>query len=96
MRALVWITEGSWTACVERARQLLPADAEVTILHVAARDVESLAEHPGPGRLGRRHRSRAGQRPEQVLAGLHEVAQGGRFGDRQFLPRAGLVDRRWR
>jgi hypothetical protein len=55
MRALVWITEASWQICVDRARELLPADAEVTILHVAASDVEQLAEHPGPGRLGRRH-----------------------------------------
>jgi len=56
MRALVWITEASWEICVDRARELVPADAEVTILHVAASDVEQLAEHPGPGRLGRRHR----------------------------------------
>jgi hypothetical protein len=55
MRALVWITEGSWQICVDRARELLPADAEVTIVHVAASDVEHLAEHPGLGRLGRRH-----------------------------------------
>jgi nucleotide-binding universal stress UspA family protein len=53
MRALVWITEASWQACVDQARRLLPADAEVTILHVAASDVEQLAGHPGPGRLGR-------------------------------------------
>jgi hypothetical protein len=56
MRALVWITEASWEICVDRARELLPAEAEVTILHVAASDVEQLVEHPGPGRLGRRHR----------------------------------------
>jgi hypothetical protein len=56
MRALVWITEASWELCVDRARELLPADAEVTILHVAPSDVERLAEHPGPARLGRRHR----------------------------------------
>jgi hypothetical protein len=56
MRALVWITEASWETCVDHARQLLPVKAEVTILHVAASDVERLAEHPGPGLLGRRHR----------------------------------------
>ena len=50
MRALIWITEASWKVCVDRARELLPADAEVTILHVAASDVEQLAEHPPPGR----------------------------------------------
>ncbi len=56
MRALVWITESSWAACVDRARELLPADAEVTILHVASSEVEQMAGHPGPGRLGRHHR----------------------------------------
>jgi len=53
MRALIWITEASWQACLDQARGLLPADAEVTILHVAASDVEGLADHPAPGRLGR-------------------------------------------
>jgi nucleotide-binding universal stress UspA family protein len=54
MRALIWITESSWATCVDQARALLPADADVTLLHVAASDVEYLAGHPGPGRLGRR------------------------------------------
>ena len=54
MRALVWISEGSWQVAVDRARDLLPPDAEVTLLHVAASDAEELAAHPGPGRLGRR------------------------------------------
>jgi nucleotide-binding universal stress UspA family protein len=53
MRALIWITESSWARCVDRARQLLPADAEITILHVASTEAEALAEHPAPGRLGR-------------------------------------------
>lgn len=56
MRVVVWIVEGSWEACILRARELVPADAEVTLLHVSASDVEELAAHPGPGRLGpRRH-----------------------------------------
>ena len=53
MRALVWIIESSWTTCVDRARELLPPDAEITILHVASADAEALAAHPAPGRLGR-------------------------------------------
>ncbi len=53
MRALVWITESSWESCVDQARALLPPDAEVTLLHVAASEVEYMAGHPGPGRLGR-------------------------------------------
>ena len=53
MRALVWITESSWAACIDRARELLVPDAVITILHVAESDVEALAAHPSPGRLGR-------------------------------------------
>lgn len=53
MRALVWITESSWQSCVDQARELVPAGAEITLLHVAASDVERLADHPGPERLGR-------------------------------------------
>jgi len=68
MRALVWITESSWHVCVDRARQLLPADAEVTLLHVAPGDVESLAEHPGPGRLGRRRPPPPGPTVRQIAA----------------------------
>ena len=60
MRALVWITEGSWPVCIDRARELLPAEAEVTILHVADGGVQRLAEHPGSGRLGRHRASPTG------------------------------------
>jgi nucleotide-binding universal stress UspA family protein len=56
MRALVWITESSWQPCIDQARELVPAGAEVTLLHVAASDIENLAEHPGPERLGRHRR----------------------------------------
>ncbi len=66
MRALVWISEGSWQECVDQARRLLPADANVTLLHVAASDVEELADHPGPGRLGRRRRPPAGPTARQI------------------------------
>lgn len=53
MRALIWITESSWQACVDQALAVLPGDADVTLMHVAASDIEYVAGHPGPGRLGR-------------------------------------------
>ncbi len=53
MRAVVWIEESSWVACVDRARVLLGADAEVTLLHVCSAEVEEVALHPGGPRLGR-------------------------------------------
>jgi nucleotide-binding universal stress UspA family protein len=54
MRAVVWISEDTWQACVDEARALVPADAEVTLLHVAPTDVEDLASH-GRARLLGRH-----------------------------------------
>jgi len=56
-RALVWISESSWHACVDLARELLGPDAEVTLLHVAAGDAERIAEGgPLTERLGRHRR----------------------------------------
>ncbi|MGA2925012.1 MAG: universal stress protein [Solirubrobacteraceae bacterium] len=54
MRALIWITEDTWQACVDQARLYLPADAEVTLLHVAPADVEQVAAGGARGLLGRR------------------------------------------
>jgi nucleotide-binding universal stress UspA family protein len=53
MRAVVWISEDTWDACVDQARALVPADADVTLLHVAPIDVEDLASHGGARLLGR-------------------------------------------
>jgi nucleotide-binding universal stress UspA family protein len=54
MRAVVWISEGTWEACVDQASAFLPEGAEVTLLHVAPSDVEELAAR-GPARLLGRH-----------------------------------------
>jgi nucleotide-binding universal stress UspA family protein len=56
MRALVWIVEDTWEATVAEAAAFLPADAEVTLLHVAPGDVETLAEGARQGLLGRPRR----------------------------------------
>jgi nucleotide-binding universal stress UspA family protein len=53
MRAVVWISEGTWEACVDRAAALLPGGADVTLLHVSPRDVEELAGAGGPRLFGR-------------------------------------------
>jgi nucleotide-binding universal stress UspA family protein len=54
MRAVVWIAETTWEACVDEAAAFLPADAEVALLHVAPSDVELVAERRH-GPLGRHH-----------------------------------------
>ena len=54
MRAVVWIAENSWEGCVDRAAALLPPDADVTLLHVAPRDVEDMAKGGAARLLGRR------------------------------------------
>ena len=54
MRAVIWISEGTWEACVDQAAAFLPEDADVTLLHVAPSDVEEFAAR-GPARLLGRH-----------------------------------------
>ena len=98
MRVLVWITEGSWQPCVDQARALVPADAEVTLIHVAASDVQRLVEHPGPERLGQHHkppprdpqvREIAESEAQALLAAARE-----RLGrDAQTLSRRGRIER---
>lgn len=53
MRALVWISENTWEACVDQARALLPEQAQITLLHVAASDIEEVAAGARLARLGR-------------------------------------------
>jgi nucleotide-binding universal stress UspA family protein len=56
MRAIVWIVADTWEATVDEARAFLPADAEVTLLHVAPGDVEDVAAGARHGLLGRPRR----------------------------------------
>lgn len=58
MTVVVWITEGTWPACVDAARAHAPRDAEVLLLHVGDRDVPALAHGAFAGLLGRGHRER--------------------------------------
>jgi nucleotide-binding universal stress UspA family protein len=54
MRAVVWIAETTWEACVDAANDLVPHDGDITLLHVAPSDVEELAASGRIGLLGRR------------------------------------------
>ena len=53
MRAIVWIVEETWKATARAARTLLPADTEITLLHVRATDAETVARGARLSLLGR-------------------------------------------
>jgi len=100
MRALVWIVEDTWEATVAEAARLVPAAAEVALLHVAPADVEELAAAAPRGLLGRRHPPPPGPPPP----GLREISDAeahallaearDRLGrDAQLLVRRGRVER---
>jgi nucleotide-binding universal stress UspA family protein len=97
MRAVVWISEASWQICVDRARELLPGDAEVTILHVADSAVQALAERPGPGRLGRHRKPPPGppvrRIAESEARALLQSAQERLGRPAQTLARRGRIER---
>jgi hypothetical protein len=71
MRALVWIVEDTWEATVDEAAAFLPAGSEVTLLHVAPTDVETLAAGARQGLLGRpRHHPPHGPPPPAPLRAI--------------------------
>ncbi|MBV9605596.1 MAG: universal stress protein [Solirubrobacterales bacterium] len=67
MRVVVWIAEDTWEGCVDRAAGLVPEQAEVTLLHVAASDVEAVASQGGARLLGR-HRPPPPGPPVRAIA----------------------------
>ena len=60
MRVLVWIVEGTWKATVAAAQQLLPADAQITLLHIAPAEAQAVAREAPQALLGRRHAQSTG------------------------------------
>jgi nucleotide-binding universal stress UspA family protein len=73
MRVLLWLVEGTWEGCVDAARALVPATAEVTLLHVAPGEVEEAAGGALAGLLGR-GRPRPGRDPAARMAAMSEEA----------------------
>lgn len=66
MRVAVWVTEGTWPACVDAAGDLIGSGkAEVTLIHV--REGGRPAPEPGFGSLmGRGRRKRADEQLQQL------------------------------
>lgn len=94
MRAVVWIAENTWEACVDHARGFLPDDAEVTLLHVAPTDVEDIAARGAARLLGRRPPPPSGP-PLRAIAAEEAQALLESARDRLARP-AELVSRRGR
>ncbi len=60
---IVWVTEGTWGACVDTARRFIPADARAILLHVTREEISATAHAAYAGLLGRGHPERdPGQR----------------------------------
>jgi nucleotide-binding universal stress UspA family protein len=67
MTVIAWIVEGTWPACVDAARQIAPADADIVLLHVTGDDAPAAAHGAYAGLLGR---GRPGRDPGPRLAEL--------------------------
>ena len=70
MRALVWIIEDTWQATVAEAARFLPSDAEITLLHVASTEPETVARaarrrSAGPTPTPTASRSRCARSPNR-------------------------------
>ncbi|MEU1071109.1 MULTISPECIES: universal stress protein [unclassified Streptomyces] len=98
MTVVVWITEGSWPACVDAARAHTGEGADVMLLHVTGHDVPGVAHGAFAGLLGRGHRERdPGTRLEHLAdASAHDLLDAA--ADRLGLPcrreeRTGRVER---
>ena len=73
MHVLVWLVEGTWQGCVDAARPLLPADAEITLLHVVPEEVTEAAAGALAGLLGR-SQPRPGRHPAERISAVSDQA----------------------
>lgn len=78
MKAVVLITEGVWEAAVDAARDAVPTDASIELLHVDTGDAEHVLEGAFSGLMGRGRRSGASaalaQDLDQATAQLLDAA----------------------
>lgn len=66
---MVWITEGTWTGCVDAAVKLAPPSAEFVLLYVSDTGLAEAVHGAFGGLLGR-----GGRDPGEAVAGLTEPA----------------------
>jgi nucleotide-binding universal stress UspA family protein len=78
MRVLVWIAEGTWKAAVAAAKEFVPADADITLLHVVPVEAQAVVRNAPHALLGRQYARRADELQSmaaQVARGLLADAQ---------------------
>src|SRR5689334_14865348 len=69
-RAVVWITEGTWPACVDAARAWVPQGMDIVLVHVSGTEVAA-AQGALAGLFGR---GRRGPDPGEQMAALSAEA----------------------
>ena len=70
MAVIIWVAEGTWASCVDAAREFVPADADVVLLHVRGEEVTAAAHGAFSELLGRGHPERdPGARVTALAAG---------------------------
>src|SRR2546421_4515979 len=69
MKVIIWVDGTTWRACVDAARALAPAGAELVLLHVTGTDTHAAAHGAFTGLLGRGRPERdPGPRMERLAA----------------------------
>jgi nucleotide-binding universal stress UspA family protein len=58
MTVILWVSEGTWPACIDAAHQLVPAEARIVLLHVTPDEIPAAAHGAYAGLLGRGHPER--------------------------------------
>ena len=68
---IVWVTEGTWRACVDAARRVIAAGARIVLLHVTSEEISATAHAAYAGLLGR---GRPERDPGQRIAAFAAAA----------------------
>ena len=73
MMVITWIVEGTWPACVDAARSIAPAAADIVLLHVSGGEAPAAAHGAFAGLLGR---GRPDRDPGRLVAELGAASAG--------------------
>ena len=80
MCVLIWIVEGTWKAAVVAVKQFVPADAQITLLHVEPTEAQAVTREAPQALLGRWHAKSTG-----ALRSIASQVASGVLGDARAL-----------